>query len=138
MFAKSRIVRFLIAGSIGFGVDAVLLSAFVNALGWSPFVARAVSFSIAMCVTWYLNRTFTFHDRAAQRAGPEAVRYALVQASGALLNYGTFSALVVLFESAARWPVLALVPASALAMCFNYLGMYFFAFRRQAMNPAHE
>jgi putative flippase GtrA len=138
MFAKSRFVRFFIVGSIGFGVDAVLLSTLVNALGWSPFAARVVSFSAALGVTWYLNRSFTFRDRAAPRAGPEAVRYVLVQVSGALLNYGTFSALVVLFAQAARWPILALVPASALAMCFNYLGMYYFAFRRPPLNPAHE
>jgi putative flippase GtrA len=128
MFERVRVANFLLAGSAGFCADALVLSALVNRFGWSPFTARAVSFSIAMAITWYLNRRMTFKDRPSRGMGPELARYALVQIGGVVVNYGVFSALVTLWGQAARWPVIALVPASAIAMCFTYVGMHFFAF----------
>jgi putative flippase GtrA len=135
MFERTRVVRFLLAGSAGFSVDALLLSVLANALDWSPYTARAVSFPIAMAVTWYLNRTVTFRDRPSTRLGSELARYVAVQLGGAAVNYGVFSAVVTLSDQAARWPVLALVPAAAAAICFTYVGMHYFAFPH---NAAHH
>jgi putative flippase GtrA len=126
---------FVMAGGTGFCVDALVLSALVNAMAWSPYLARVVSFSIAMTATWYLNRALTFSDRSARRAGAEYLRYAAVQIVGAAVNYGTFAAIVLLFEIASRLPILALVPASLLAMFVTYLGMHRFAFPRQSLEP---
>ncbi len=138
MLEKHRLARFLLAGSAGFTVDALLLSALVSGLHWSPYAARALSFSIAMIITWHLNRTLTFRDRTSPRMGPEFVRYVLVQIGGVVVNYGTFSALVTLSGQAQRWPVLALVPAAAAAMCFTYLGMHYYAFPRTPLDAAHD
>lgn len=138
MFERSRVTRFLLAGSTGFTVDALLLSALVNGFGWSPYGARALSFSIAMAITWYLNRTLTFSDRPSKSLAPELLRYAVVQFGGVVVNYGVFSAVVALSAQAARWPILALVPAAATAMGFTFLGMHYFAFPRQPLGPAHE
>jgi len=137
MGEKWRIVYFLLAGSAGFLVDAAILTALVSLAGWSPYAARIVSFSVAVTVTWYLNRNFTFRDRPAQRIGHEYLKYAIVQGVGITINYGVFSVIVFLSAHAARLPVLALVPASAVAMFATYLGMHRFAFPR-AVEPAHE
>jgi putative flippase GtrA len=132
MFDRTRVVHFLLAGSAGFCVDALLLSALVTGLGWSPYSARILSFAAAMTVTWLLNRTLTFRDRPSSRMAPELARYAVVQIGGVVVNYGIFSLVVTLSDQAARWPVLALVPAAAAAMCLTYLGMHYFAFPRAA------
>jgi putative flippase GtrA len=138
MSERSRLTRFLLAGSAGFTVDALLLSALVNGYAWSPYRARALSFSLAFAITWYLNRRLTFRDRPSQRLAPELLRYALVQFGGVIANYGVFSAVVALSEQAARWPFIALVPAAATAMGFTYFGMLYYAFPRQPLAGAHD
>jgi putative flippase GtrA len=130
MGEKSRIVYFLAAGSTGFVIDATILTALVSLAGWSPYAARIVSFSVAVTATWYINRRFTFGDRPAQHIGHEYLKYLLVQGVGVAINYGVFSAVVFASAYAARLPVLALIPASLLAMFATYLGMHRFAFPR--------
>jgi len=138
MFERARIKRFLLAGSAGFAVDALLLSVLVNGLGWSPYRARALSVSFAIAVTWYFNRTLTFADRPSKRVAPELLRYAVVQLGGVVVNYGVFSAGVALSTQAMRWPLIALVPAAAAAMGFTYLGMHYFAFPPQPPEASRD
>ena len=52
--------RFLIVGTIGFIVDAGLLVLLMAAAGLGHYSAHVVSFMVAVCVTWWLNPTFTF------------------------------------------------------------------------------
>jgi hypothetical protein len=61
-----------------------------------------------------------------------------VQGVGVIVNYGIFSAVVLLSSQAARWPALALIPAAAAAMCVTYLGMHHYAFPRTQLGTAHE
>ena len=136
MSERTRLVYFIVAGGTGFCVDALVLSVLVNAFGWSPYLARVVSFSIAVTATWYLNRKLTFRDRSARHVGTEYMRYAAVQIVGAAVNYGTFAALVMLFDLALRWPLVALAPASLVAMFVTYLGMHWFAFPRRSLEPS--
>jgi putative flippase GtrA len=124
MFGRTRVVHFLLAGSAGFTFDAALLTALVNGLGWSPYAARAVSFPLALAITWLLNRTLTFRDRPSTGAGLELMRYAIVQLGGAAVNYGVFFTLVTL--------------SAAAAMCLTYLGMHYFAFPRARLDTAHD
>ena len=138
MLDRTRVARFLVAGSSGFIVDVLLLSALVNGLGWSPYPARVVSYSFALLLTWHLNRTFTFRDRSSPRMGREFVRYLVVQIGGVVVNYGLFAALVATWPDAARWPTLALVPAAAVAMCFTYVGMHQFTFPSAQVDSSHE
>lgn len=137
MFERTRLTRFILAGSSGFTADALLLSALVSWFGWSPYLARALSFSVAMLITWYLNRTMTFGDRPKAGVGSELARYALVQVGGVVVNYGVFAAVVALSARAERWPLIALFPAAAAAMGFTYIGMHYFAFPRK-LEAAHD
>lgn len=131
MFERARLTRFLLAGAAGFTADALLLSALVSWLAWSPYLSRALSLSVAVGITWYLNRTLTFGDRPRTGVGSELVRYALVQGGGVVVNYGVFATVVALSARAERWPFIALFPAAAAAMCFTYVGMHYFAFPRE-------
>jgi putative flippase GtrA len=137
MRERTRLVYFVTAGATGFCVDGLVLSALVNVFAWSPYLARVLSYSIAITATWYLNRHLTFRDRsAARRVGAEYLRYVAVQIVGAAVNYGTFAAIVALFELASRWPIIALVAASLIAMVVTYVGMQRFAFPRESLAPS--
>ena len=125
-----RIVQFVIAGGIGFIIDAAILSALTALAGWHPLRARIVSFLCAVTVTWWINRRYTFADRRTQqqRTAREYSRYLLAQGSGAALNYAVFAATILLVPALKPYPVLPLAVGSGVAMFFNYFAMHWFVF----------
>ena len=48
------------AGAIGFVVEAVVITALVTLWDVDIYVARLCSFSLAVLITWWLNREFAF------------------------------------------------------------------------------
>jgi putative flippase GtrA len=118
-------LAFGIAGGAGFVVDAIVLHILVRQAGVSPFVARVPSFLAAVCVTWWINRSFAFRaerEAASLSHGSEYLRYLGVQATGALINYGVYAAALVMHPAWRAAPVWALALGSAVAMAFNYTG----------------
>ena len=118
--------RFAAIGAIGFVVDGGILTILNSAYGLNLFYARLVSFSVAVTVTWFLNRQLTF--RATPEPGREWGRYAVVNSIGALLNMGIFFWLVYTFDVLAEWPIVALAIAASIALVFNFLGSRHIAF----------
>ncbi|WP_119462682.1 GtrA family protein [Rhodospirillaceae bacterium SYSU D60014] len=117
-------------GTVGFTVDACVLTILVALVGVDRYSARVISFGVAVTVTWLLNRQFTFAvpQGAGMRPG-EYSRYFGVQFVGALINFGIYGLLVASFDTAFRYPALALAVGSVTAMFFNFLGAKHFAFR---------
>ncbi|MEM6942153.1 MAG: GtrA family protein [Pseudomonadota bacterium] len=151
-----QLLRFGVTGGIGFGVDGGLLLALISA-GLDPYLARALSVPVAIGVTWYLNRIWTFADQRAGSEGgrqqglretPEAGqgagwpallreigRYGAVQGLGALVNYAAYaSVLLYLATPSFATPttaetMLAFAIGSAVAMGINFLGARHVVFR---------
>ncbi len=87
------------------------------------YTARALSFPVAASVTWYLNRLWTFRERATNRVGREYVAYLLVQIIGALSNFLLYAALLhFFFEERSDKVLPALAAGAALGLTINYLG----------------
>ncbi len=63
------LLRFGVVGAIGFAVDGGVMQLLTSAAGVSPLIARAVSFPLALSVTWALNRTLDIRDRTPAPAG---------------------------------------------------------------------
>ncbi|MFE8034933.1 GtrA family protein [Thiohalocapsa marina] len=124
----AEVWRFAIVGSVGFAVEAVILTVLVRAGDWGLYEARLLSFSLAVSATWALNRRFTFTHRSSANRKREYARYFTVQSVGALLNLGVYSAFLLQWPSLGAWPVLPLAAGSLSAMVFNFLGVRFFAF----------
>ncbi|MGO4336909.1 GtrA family protein [Labrys sp. KB_33_2] len=114
-----RLCCFALAGFVGFAFDAGILTALVN-LGFDVRLARLVSFACAMVVTWLINRSLAFGDRAGSDIVSEFLRYLSASVLAALVNLGAFMALVTLGGPFARWPVLAVAVAIALSMSLNF------------------
>lgn len=117
---------FLLSGSIAFSVDAGILELLVTGFGVHKLTARVASISVAHVAGWLAHRRFTFR-LATPPTWREFQRYAGVQYAVALLNYGIYSA-IVLLQPDIR-PLYALVVASGVAMFFSYFGIRFGAFR---------
>ena len=129
MAGLSSFMRFGLVGTVGFLVDGGVLQALVTLAGWGPIEARAVSFPIAVCATWLLNRNITFRasrDRSVYRS---LARYVGVSLAGASVNFIVYTSLVFASNAMAASPIMPLAIASIVALIFNYLGSKHFAFR---------
>ncbi len=113
-----QILRFGVVGTVGFCVDAAVLTALL-ALGLDLFGGRAASFAVAVTTTWYLNRRFTFAstDRAA---GRQWARFAAVNLLGGALNYAVYAALVITSPLVAAYPILGVAAGALAGMVSNF------------------
>jgi len=125
---RSRFLRFALVGVVGFVVDAGMLQLLVTWAGWGPIAARLVAIPSAVLATWLLNRTITFPESHGGPALTSLLRYALVSAAGAGVNFCVYSALVFASAAMAALPILPLAIASCVALVVNYLGSKHFAF----------
>ncbi|NEJ69113.1 GtrA family protein [Rhizobium phaseoli] len=123
-----KLIRFAIAGGIGFLVDAGVLAALLHLTPLGPFLARIVAIAAAMAVTWVFNRRFTF-ERSSRSLAVEGFRYGSVGVTAALVNYGLYSAL--LLSLPALQPLAAMVIASMASMVFSFFGYSRFVFRTE-------
>ncbi len=124
----SPLGKFVVTGAVGFAVDAGVLTLLVAVLDWGPIVSRAISFPVALCITWLLNRVWTF-KRTDQHYFLQSIRYGIVQVCGAGVNLAAYAVLIASGPSIlARVPVIGLALASMLAMLVTYLGSRYWAF----------
>lgn len=116
---RKRFVRYCIVGGIGFCTDGGLLQAGIHLLGLGPLAARVPSFLTAVLVTWYLNRNFTFRmpEKSFRESFPA---YITANAIGLAINFGTYSAGVLLSPTLAQWPLIPLGIGAVLGMAFNF------------------
>lgn len=123
-----QIIRFGAVGGVGFVVDGSLLAVLVGS-GVDPYLARALSFPVAVVVTWLLNRNWTFRDsRDASRKG-QFRRYLGVQIVGSLTNYLIYSIFITFFGTAAIMVFWGFAIGSAVGSALNFAGARYVAFR---------
>lgn len=123
----TQILRFGAVGAVGFIVDGGLLWLFLS-FDLSPYVARALSFPVAVVVTWALNRNWTFRATRRRNKG-QFRRYFGVQVAGNLTNYAIYSLIITVFGTASATVFVAFVVGSFIGSCLNFLGARFIAFR---------
>lgn len=117
-------------------MDAGILTALVSAAGLDLYVSRLLSFSIAVTVTWKMNRTLAFSSRKnGAGAVAEYGRYVVVQVLGALLNLAAFALLLMQSPFFKLYPIVPLAGASLVSMVFTYTGARLWVFRA-ATRPA--
>ena len=124
----TQILRFGAVGAVGFIVDGGLLWLFLS-FDLSPYMARALSFPVAVVATWALNRNWTFADKNHGSRNGQFRRYFGVQVVGNLTNYAIYSAVISLFGTDSATVFLAFVMGSFTGSCLNFLGARFIAFR---------
>ncbi len=131
---RRRFMRFALVGGIGFVIDAGVLTALVNGLGYGHYVSRAGSFSLAVTATWLINRRWVF--QAGAPTGREYSGYFVVQLIGAVINLGIYVLVIELVPSLAALPVIPLACGAAVALLANFLLARRFVFRAASQGPA--
>jgi len=124
-----RLMAFGVVGFIGFVVDMAATLALM-AVGADKLSARAVGIVIAMAVTYGLNRSLTFRDRASgggRAEVAEGARYGVVAIGTSALNWAVYAGVLWLMPTLP--PVIAIAIGSGTAMAASYVGYARFAFR---------
>lgn len=128
MGTQRRFFRFALVGALGFVIDASILTLLVNVLGYGHYVSRAVSFTLAVTVTWWINRSWVF--QAGTPTSREYSGYFLVQMVGAVTNLGVYVLVIELVPGLAAMPVIPLAVGASVAMLVNFLLMRRLVYRR--------
>jgi putative flippase GtrA len=124
----ARFLRFCLVGLFGFAIDGGLLYLLVDN-GSDPYLARAITFPIAVSATWYLNRHWAFGIRSnVPGKGRDYRRYLLVQTVGALGNYLVYALLLVVLGLTARDALIALAVGALAGLAINYTGSRWWVF----------
>ena len=114
-----RLVRFALAGGVGFVADAAALWLLLSATPLGPLTARVLSIGFALSVTWQINRHLTFAPSSRGMA-QEGARYGGVGIATSVVNYLVYSAILLALPAAP--PLVALAIASLAAMALSFLG----------------
>jgi len=123
-----QFIRFAIAGTLGFVVDAGVLY-IALACGLGPFVGRVVSFLAAVWATWRVNRRYTFHDRAERSVWVEWWRYLVSMLGGAAVNYLAYSVVILTLHAGHFTPLIAVACGSVAGMFVNFAAAKYWAFK---------
>ncbi len=144
MVDKREVLRFALAGIIGFAVDAITLGMQIRYFGWSPYQAKPGSFLLAVCTTWWVNRYYTFvaRRRVPNPLGPRARslsrywsllqewgRYVSANALGAVINNGVYGVGISTLPWLYRYPEVAVALGSLAGMGFNFHAASAWVFR---------
>lgn len=114
----------VLAGGVALVVDLAVLAA-LGAVGVSPFIGRLVSISLAMVVSWLINRTVTFQVQKAPTLA-EFARFAGVSWTAQAVNYAIFAA--VLWLRPETSPTAAVLAACVVSVAIAVLGFRYVVF----------
>ncbi|HVS23954.1 MAG TPA: GtrA family protein [Gammaproteobacteria bacterium] len=111
---------FVFAASVGFVVDAGVVTALVRLLGWGAWEGRFVSFPLAVTSTWLLNRRYAFRGTGPGDRRAEYAAYWAIQLAGAVVNFGIFGLCLRWAPALAAWPFVPVALGGLAAMLFNF------------------
>lgn len=131
---KNSILKFIIVGSIGFVIDVSILYLCIHFLETNLVVSRIISFSIAVIITWLLNRVYTFKMSTPYKKRKhyfmEFFKYLIGSSISISINFGVYMFVISFFSLALKTPILAVAIGSISAMFFSYIFSKYYIFTR--------
>jgi putative flippase GtrA len=117
-----RFLRFCAVGGAGLIFEASVLFLLVHKFAFNPIVARALSFSIAVVLTFDLNRRWSFRIVRHRRMVAAFGAYLAVQGVGFLCNFAIYGFALLSLPAPLSAPLICLALASILALPVNFMG----------------
>jgi|GEM_PF-339437 len=117
---KSQLLRFGLVGFAGYVVDSTVLYGGLF-IGLGPAWGRLVSFMCAVCLTWLLNRRFTFQRRSEHNLFNEALSYLGVMLVGGFLNLLIYGLIMNSMSYHLALPAFAVAIGALVGLAANFL-----------------
>jgi putative flippase GtrA len=112
----SRFVRFTVVGGVATAIQYAILILLVRGFGMGPTAASSIGFVLSAGVNYLLNYRFTFHSDRPH--GPAAAKFALLAATGLLIN----AVIMHLMTGAGVHYLIAQVCATGVVLLWNFIG----------------
>ena len=119
-------------------MDAGIVALCTRTLGMTPIPSQAVAFSMAITVTWLINRHWTFSEHASDKWVQELVRYVAANSISATVNNGVYAALVLAILFFRHNPILAVAIGSISGMIFNFISYKSLVFKEIRAIHKHD
>lgn len=113
-----KIILFVLAGGIGFITEVIIIQLLISVFSVSFIAVRAVSFPIAVSVTWFINRKITFLSK--NRVASELSQYILIQILGGLINLSIYYLIIPNQHFQSVNPIFVLAIAAFCSMIFTF------------------
>ena len=114
------------------GISALIFETFLifclYKVGIDPKYSRIISIPLAILLTWYLNRTFTFKNKNTQKI-KQYGKYFFVIIFGVSINYSVYLYILGLIGERQFSYVIAICFGSISSMLFNFLFAKFIVFK---------
>ncbi len=86
IISHNKVLRFIIAGSIGAATDLVLLYFFTDIIGLWYVLSSIIAFLVALAVSFVLQKFWTFSDRGKSSIYWQAPWYLLIAVGNLIVN----------------------------------------------------
>lgn len=116
---------FALVGGAGFVVDAGVLVFLVDVLDVNVYVARVLSWLVAVTFTWRLNRSITFRSAGRHGAWQQWLKFVAANLGGGLINLTVSTLLIAVADFA---PVPAVACGSLSGLLWNFASSRRFVF----------
>jgi putative flippase GtrA len=127
-------VRFIIVGLVNTAVDLVAFYFLSLIPGMPDVAAKAISYVLGICNSFFWNKYWTFSARRSARGKREFALFFVVNLPPLAVNVVVFTLLGVWIGSGSAWIRLAKAFAAAVvAVVWNFVGSRYLAFRHTAL-----
>lgn len=117
---RKSFALFVVAATVGFIIDAGVVTLLVRWLAWGPWQGRFVSFPLAVTATWWLNRRYAFRGTGGRDGRAEYAAYWAIQLAGATVNFGIYGLCLHFAPALAPFPFVPVAIGGLAAMLFNF------------------
>ncbi len=132
--------KFIIVGGVNTGIDVVILRILVGVTGivggGGIVVLNAISFSVAVVNSYFMNKLWTFEDKTRTEKEPfKFSQFFIVSLIGISINSGVVYVITtftqpILGISEANWVVVAKLFATGFSLVWNFIGYKLFVFKK--------
>ncbi|MFZ1655106.1 MAG: GtrA family protein [Candidatus Moraniibacteriota bacterium] len=147
VWPKDRIIRlvkqfskFVIVGGINTGIDFAVLYGLVTVTGithgYELFILNAISFSVAVINSYFMNKYWTFEDKTKTQQEPfKFSQFLIISVIGIGINGGILTLItgnvIPLFGLSERlWVLFAKLMATGVSLVWNFVGYKLFVFKK--------
>jgi putative flippase GtrA len=88
---RERFIKFVVVGTIGFGVDSGTYNLVRSGLGFPPEISSVISFCMAVISNFIFNRYWTYPDSRSKPILSQISQFAIVNLAGLLIRTVIFA-----------------------------------------------